>query len=556
MRNRFGATQCLVGAALFNGMLLSGTHAQPAETSKVLITQGVLDSWRIFHGNELAHNGPTENEIRAIGIQQFLSEKAIALDLDTEIDTRVALWWQEVSLLERELRRHWATTLAVPQAEIDNAASSLERTLPKRVRLRTMLVAIHSEAQEHVAEKRALAESYRDLVLKGEDFRELARNHSDSQSRWSDGLIGWIKPGRLAPRLEKVAMAMEPGEVSPVVSIPEGFILMYCTDVKPEETVTAAQARSKAEKSLRRKRLLETQSEMRARIVDQSKTNSEAEALLTGTSTDPGTPILTSGSLSLNVLEVRALMRRMGGTTNLSKLLEEAAYRAGAAAEARRLKLSHREEVAARLTWTRTSTLAAQALRVEVMQRFVEPVATEIATRYAANHASYMHPETYLVHAIAQYAEPSTIKEKFSAMTELEKALGQGEIDFPTAAGRFSELPSAKNGGNLGWMSRNQLASLGPIVNKAFRGLRNEEVSALVQQPEGIRGNSSLWIIRRTQTRPPSPMTLKEAYEHVKSELAKEQIEGLQAEIHQDILQKLDIQTTIHGQNGITQARS
>lgn len=70
---------------------------------------------------------------------------------------------------------------------------------------------------------RALADSYRNAAIGGEDFVALAREHSEDSSAERGGDLGPVGRGLLAQSYEEAAFALEPGGVSEVVESPFGF---------------------------------------------------------------------------------------------------------------------------------------------------------------------------------------------------------------------------------------------------------------------------------------------------------------------------------------------
>ncbi len=71
----------------------------------------------------------------------------------------------------------------------------------------------------------------RQQLLKGADFDELARVHSDKADEHID--LGFFKRGELPEEFEVVAFSMNVGEVSPIFSSSYGYHLMKVTDHKP-----------------------------------------------------------------------------------------------------------------------------------------------------------------------------------------------------------------------------------------------------------------------------------------------------------------------------------
>lgn len=81
------------------------------------------------------------------------------------------------------------------------------------------------EAQEVSAELRA-----------GGDFSLLARRHSDDPgSRERGGDLGWFRRGRMVPEFERMAYALRPGELSPVVETAFGFHIIRVDKIRGPE---------------------------------------------------------------------------------------------------------------------------------------------------------------------------------------------------------------------------------------------------------------------------------------------------------------------------------
>jgi arylsulfatase A-like enzyme/tetratricopeptide (TPR) repeat protein len=101
------------------------------------------------------------------------------------------------------------------QATLDLARSQVAPARPGSVRLRLLRVADRSRA-ERIAER----------VKAGESFAEVARAESADPSAAQGGDLGNVSPGDLAEPLRSAAAALAPGEVSPVLETPAGFVLL------------------------------------------------------------------------------------------------------------------------------------------------------------------------------------------------------------------------------------------------------------------------------------------------------------------------------------------
>jgi parvulin-like peptidyl-prolyl isomerase len=90
---------------------------------------------------------------------------------------------------------------------------------------------------------RAKIERLRVALASGEDFAALARRHSESPTSREGGRLGWIDSGALPSGYEATALALMPGEISPVVEIPEGLAILTATGRREAGTPTFDESR-------------------------------------------------------------------------------------------------------------------------------------------------------------------------------------------------------------------------------------------------------------------------------------------------------------------------
>jgi len=74
------------------------------------------------------------------------------------------------------------------------------------------------------------AENIRKMVLEGQDFRELARSFSDLPSGKDGGDLGFFKEDEMAEYMQKIIVALQPGQISDVVEAPGSFQFFLLLD--------------------------------------------------------------------------------------------------------------------------------------------------------------------------------------------------------------------------------------------------------------------------------------------------------------------------------------
>jgi parvulin-like peptidyl-prolyl isomerase len=116
----------------------------------------------------------------------------------------------ERSILSRQvISREVDAKVQISEQEgrADYEARKAEYTTPAKIKLQEIVVRAEGDA-------RARAEELVRRARGGEDFQALAREHSSAPSRASGGELGELAHGEMNPEIEKIALRLQPGEVS------------------------------------------------------------------------------------------------------------------------------------------------------------------------------------------------------------------------------------------------------------------------------------------------------------------------------------------------------
>jgi len=142
---------------------------------------------------------------------------------------------ESINISEAQLR-------AAYSANMDNFR------MPERVHVRHILVMTQGKSD---AEKKQLLVKAQDVLKQakaGADFAQLAQKYSDDTSNASKGGdLGWKVHGELVPEFEKPAFALQPKQISDIVTTPYGYHIIQGLEretarVKPFEEVKGALA--------------------------------------------------------------------------------------------------------------------------------------------------------------------------------------------------------------------------------------------------------------------------------------------------------------------------
>ena len=94
------------------------------------------------------------------------------------------------------------------------------------------------KASHILVEDKKLAEELRARLEEGEDFAQLAQEHStDPGSRESGGQLGYFSAGQMVPEFDQAAFATPVGEISPVTETNFGYHIIMVEDKQPARTL-------------------------------------------------------------------------------------------------------------------------------------------------------------------------------------------------------------------------------------------------------------------------------------------------------------------------------
>ena len=110
--------------------------------------------------------------------------------------------------------------------------------LGEAVRASHILILADEKADEATKKKaRAQIEAVNKRVKAGEDFAQLAKEHSQDGSAAQGGDLDFFGRGRMVPPFEQAAFALKPGEVSDIVTTQFGYHIIKVTERRTESTI-------------------------------------------------------------------------------------------------------------------------------------------------------------------------------------------------------------------------------------------------------------------------------------------------------------------------------
>lgn len=199
---------------------------------------------------------------KATLLDEIVDELALAIDarergIDRRPEVVESVRAASNRALTRSLLAEEVRAAAIPDGELRAwyDAHLGELDMPAQVELAEIVVTYGSgsgpsDDTPDALSARAKAERLRAALASGGDFAGLARRHSESPTSRDGGRLGWIGAGALPAGYEAAALALMPGEISPVIEIPEGLAILTATARREARTPTIDESREKIRERL------------------------------------------------------------------------------------------------------------------------------------------------------------------------------------------------------------------------------------------------------------------------------------------------------------------
>ena len=518
-------------------------------TYRRTISQRRLDDW-------LEHGEPSSKDpasaLEELILVESLAEEALRRGLDQTPRARVELARLEIQLARPLVKKGLEAAIDFSDEEVEEKYLEIGHRygLPRRVRVRNLYRRYPPAAGE--AEKAAVRETIealRERARAGEDFAQLASRYSQSTTRVRGGLMGNVRPGQLSPALDRVVQGLEKGQVSDVLSGPDGLTILYCEDILPPVERSPEHKRKSVRDYMASYAYEESRRALHARLLERIDVRSPSAA-----HGDPGhgntAVIATAGSEEWTMADVAALIGitaedlREWPRDRLETRLEIFLIGRMMVQELPRLESSALEHYRARQPWKRLQWLAREALASLVQDSLVRPSETELKAYFEANVDSFTQPEQFHVSVIAVGPDESAADDASAGSAavlrqagELRDRIASGELSFEQAARQYSKHPSAADGGDAGWLSRRSMpGQLGLDVLRTVLNLEAGEIS------EPIDEGGLLWLVRLVGREAARPASFEEARHQIDRQLGQQRVEQIKVHVLERWRERLGIE--------------
>lgn len=540
---RRGAALLLLGslAGLSPGLT---DAAQPTENVLASWRDGSLtaedyEAWRVVHGVE-----DSADAVREMAYVMSMADASRRRGADRERRTVLELEAMRQAVLLPAFREALTADVEVTDADLEKLRQenpdALER--PRRVKLRNIFKRLDPEDETARTATRERMAALRAQLVAGADFAELAKSESESQSRFRDGFLGWIRPDELPEALAALVSGLEPGEISEVVEHAGGLGIFLCEEIRAAQTKSFEDVRETWRGRMLKQRKTARWREASERLLEELHVKVEAG----------GETALTMDGYELassDLEELFAMLRpkRAPGPPTPEEsetVLRDWALGIAAVMRAEKAGLDERPELARALRWREVDVLAHRELVRRVDARFREPTVARLRELLAdaGNARRLWKSDEYhlaMIHfgaAADQEDQESWIGEVVGVVRRIET----GELPLAEAARRYSKLESAAAGGDEGWQPSDSLRQLGARFMSALRALKPGESSGL------LRLESGLWFFELRGHRPARAMTFEEAEPQLRQLARSEQISALEQTIRDEQLEAIELVVADH----------
>ncbi len=137
----------------------------------------------------------------------------------------------------------------VPEAQIEEYYRThlADYSTPEQLKLRMITLRKGEEGGEN---RRKMIEEIRQKITKGAKFGDLAKLYSEDSNQESSGDWGWIDRKTLNEPLTKAAFSLKAGQVSEVVTVENGYYLLFAEAKKDATTRPLGEIRDEIERKL------------------------------------------------------------------------------------------------------------------------------------------------------------------------------------------------------------------------------------------------------------------------------------------------------------------
>ena len=210
------------------------------EQSKIVLQQLIDETLLLQQAKDLGLSA--ENEIvktmdrlrqeqkldSSEALEKAIVAQGISLD---EFKQNIRVRYLSEEVMRREVYPRVTLTTDEARKYYDSHIKDFDR--PAGIRVREIVILTENRGPEQIEAQRKKAEEALAAVKKGDDFGQVAEKYSETDTASSGGDLGFFAKGELNSALEAVTDKLEKGQVSDILPVQGGFMILKVDDKHP-----------------------------------------------------------------------------------------------------------------------------------------------------------------------------------------------------------------------------------------------------------------------------------------------------------------------------------
>jgi peptidyl-prolyl cis-trans isomerase SurA len=176
---------------------------------------------------------------------------------------------REEIIIEAMRRKNLSTDVLISPQRIVNFYEEHKTNYSVGDQVKLRMIVLNKPAGDTGAVKQLATEILRKLD-EGATFSEMAKIHSDGNSRAAEGDWGWAERSTIRPELADVAFKLKPGQRSGVIDLDNSCWIMLVEDARPAHLKALTEVREEIERTLRQTELERMRKKWMARLKEKS----------------------------------------------------------------------------------------------------------------------------------------------------------------------------------------------------------------------------------------------------------------------------------------------
>jgi peptidyl-prolyl cis-trans isomerase SurA len=159
-------------------------------------------------------------------------------DLEKAVESE-GLSWEDYKLQFRNrlltqevIHREMGNRIVIGHDEVKQYYDAHQKDFvkPEQVELAEIFLDTKDKTPQEIETIEQKANDYRNRVIKGEEFSEIAKRYSEGSTKDKGGVLGTFERGQLSKQLEDVVFKMDKGQITEVIQTKTGFEILKVID--------------------------------------------------------------------------------------------------------------------------------------------------------------------------------------------------------------------------------------------------------------------------------------------------------------------------------------